>query len=109
MTATNMISPNQLKSLIGTPEGPVIIDVRRRQAFETSELMIATAEWRHPEKTAQWAAGLPREAQVVVYCVHGHEVSQGAAEALRGLGVDARFLEGGIEAFIEAGGETVAK
>ena len=109
MTATQMISPNQLKSLIGTPECPVIVDVRRKKAFETSELMIATAEWRQPEQAALWAADLPQDAPVVVYCVHGHEVSQGAAATLRSVGVDARFLEGGIEGFIEAGGETVAK
>jgi hypothetical protein len=35
-----------------------------------------------------------------VYCVHGHEVSQNAAQEL-----GARFLEGGIEAWREAGGE----
>ena len=109
MTADKMISPTQLKQLVRTPECPVIVDVRRRQAFGESDRMIATAEWRDPENTAQWPAGLPESAQVVVYCVHGHEVSQGAADALRDLGVDALYLEGGIEAFIEAGGETVEK
>ena len=47
---------------------------------------------------------LPAAAQVVVYCVHGHEVSQSAAKAL-----GARYLEGGIEAWREAGGELDAK
>ncbi len=109
MTATKMISPNQLKSLIGTPECPVIVDVRRKEAFDSSDQMIATAEWRDPEQAEKWAADLPRDARVIVYCVHGHEVSQGAAATLRSVGVDARFLEGGIEGFIEAGGKTVAK
>lgn len=109
MTTTNMISPTQLNQLIGTPECPVIFDVRRKDAFDLADRIIATAEWRDHERAAQWAAGLPQGAAVVVYCVHGHEVSQGAAEALRQAGVDARFLEGGIEAFIEAGGETAAK
>ena len=39
-----------------------------------------------------------------MYCVHGHEVSQNAAKAL-----GARFLEGGIEAWREAGGELALK
>lgn len=109
MTAANMISANQLNQLIGTPECPVIFDVRRREAFDLADRIIATAEWRDHEQAAQWAAGLAQGAAVVVYCVHGHEVSQGAAETLRSAGVDARFLEGGIEGFIKAGGETAAK
>ncbi len=109
MTATIMISANQLNHLIRTPECPVIVDVRRKEAFDLADRMIATAEWRDHEQAAKWAADLPGGAAVVVYCVHGHEVSQGAAEALRSIGVDARFLEGGIEGFIKAGGETVAK
>jgi rhodanese-related sulfurtransferase len=34
---------------------------------------------------------------VVVYCVHGHEVSQGVAAVLQQRGIAARYLEGGIE------------
>jgi len=109
MTTNKTISTNQLKQMIGTPECPVIFDVRRRQAFDESGQMIKSAEWRDPDQAAQWATDIPVGAQVVVYCVHGHEVSQGAAETLRQAGVDARFVEGGIEAFVEAGGEVEAK
>jgi hypothetical protein len=38
---------------------------------------------------------------VVVYCVHGHEVSQGVTSALRTAGVDAAYLEGGIAGWTE--------
>ncbi len=103
------ITADRLIQLLGTAECPVIVDVRREKAFDKSNRMIATAEWRDHERAAEWAADLPDGAAVVVYCVHGHEVSQGAAGALRSAGVDAVFLEGGIEGFIEAGGETVAK
>ncbi len=103
------ITADRLNQLIGTAECPVIVDVRREKAFDESDRMITTAEWRDHERAAEWAADLPDGAAVVVYCIHGHEVSQGAAGALRSAGVDARFLEGGIEGFIEAGGETVAK
>ena len=105
----NSITADRLIQLIGTPKCPVIVDVRREKAFDESDRMIATAEWRDHERAAEWAADLPGGAAVVVYCVHGREVSQGAAAALRSAGVDAVFLEGGIEGFIEAGGETVAK
>ncbi len=107
--ASSSISADELARMVGTPECPVIVDVRRRPAFDESDRTIATAEWRDHERAAEWAADLPDAAAVVVYCVHGHEVSQGAAAALRSAGVDARFLEGGIEGFIEAGGETAAK
>ena len=102
------ITSDQLHHLIGTPACPVIIDVRRKKAFDESDRMITTAVWRAHDRAAEWADGLP-DGTVVVYCVHGHEVSQGSAKALRSAGVDAVFLEGGIEAFIEMGGETVAK
>ncbi len=109
MTATQKISVKELNQLIQTPEGQVIFDVRRKKAFDESDKMIATAEWRDPDQAANWAAELPKDAAVVVYCVHGHDVSQGAAAALRQAGIDARFLEGGIEDFVKAGGKTVAK
>ena len=105
----NSITADRLNQLIGTAGCPVIVDVRRDKAFDESDRMIATAEWRDHERAAEWAADLPDGASVVVYCVHGHEISQGAAAALRSAGVDAVFLADGIEGFIEAGGETVAK
>ncbi len=105
----NSITADRLNQLFGTPECPVIVDVRRKKAFDESGRMITTAEWRDPERAGEWAADLPDGAAVVVYCIHGHEVSQGAAETLRSAGIDAVFLEGGIEAFIEADGETVVK
>jgi hypothetical protein len=51
----------------------------------------------------RWGGDLPRGRPVVVYCVHGHEVSQGAAAALAAIGVEARYLEGGIAAWRESG------
>jgi len=41
---------------------------------------------------------------VVVYCVHGHEVSQNAAKALAAEGRQALFLEGGFADWQDAGG-----
>ena len=46
---------------------------------------------------------------VVCYCVHGHEVSQGAAAAIRDLGIDARYLKGGIEDWKTASGRLAPK
>ena len=90
------ISPQELALRIGTPDAPLVLDVRRQPRFDESPRMLATALRCAPEDVAALAAaGPPRS--VVVYCVHGHEVSQGAAATLRGAGWDAYFLEGGIE------------
>jgi hypothetical protein len=45
----------------------------------------------------------------VVYCAHGHEVSQAAAARLRALGLKARFLDGGFDAYVAAGGATISR
>jgi rhodanese-related sulfurtransferase len=91
------------KSLFGnTP--PLVIDVRRNERFFEATDLIRGALRRDPARIAEWSKALPRAASVVVYCVHGHEVSQNAAKAL-----GAKYLEGGIEHWREEGGELAAK
>jgi hypothetical protein len=63
--------------------------------------MIAGAIRRDPEQVPEWRAKLPAGRLVVVYCAHGHEVSQNAAQALRDLGIDARYLEHGIAGWVD--------
>ena len=41
----------------------------------------------------------------MVYCVHGHEVSHGARDALRRQGFAAELLAGGLAGWQAAGGE----
>ena len=77
----------------------LVLDVRRNAAFRESGEMIAGALRRDPEAVGDWAKTLPRASSVVAYCVHGREVSQGVAKALAERGLQARHLEGGIEAW----------
>lgn len=77
--------------------GRALLDVRRAGVFEKATTTLPGARWRDPAHVAQWAAELPRGTEAVVYCVHGHEVSQATALRLRAAGIDARFLRGGIE------------
>ena len=107
--SANAVSADDLNHLIGTDACPVIVDVRRRAAFDKADAMIATAIWRDHAAAADWADSLPDDASVVVYCVHGHAISQSAAATLRALGVDAYYLDGGIEHFADAGGVTVRR
>ena len=103
-------SSSELLSAIASGRPPLIIDVRRRPAFQAATGMIAGALWRDPERVAEWAPSLPRASRVVTYCVHGHEVSQGAAKALAECGIAAQYLQGGIEeGWKAAGGALDAK
>src|SRR5207237_4378413 len=49
-----------------------------------------------PDSGAEGSADRPKGQPVVVYCAHGQEVSRNVAASLRGIGVDARYLDGGI-------------
>lgn len=98
------ISPAALTHALAARAAPLLIDVRRQPVFLESPELIRGALRRDPAHVAQWARALPRGREVVVYCVHGHQVSQGAAGALREAGSNARYLEGGIEAWRAAGG-----
>jgi rhodanese-related sulfurtransferase len=97
------ISSSQLQSALRSAQPPLVIDVRRAPAFRAATEMIAGALRREPEGASTWAKSLPRGSAAVVYCVHGHEVSQGVAQALATAGLDARYLEGGIEEGWKAG------
>ncbi|MDA8108068.1 MAG: chromate resistance protein [Betaproteobacteria bacterium] len=91
------ISFPQLQSALNSPEPPLVIDVRPGAAFRAATEMIAGALRRAPETVARWSRTLPSASTVVVYCNRGHEVSQGAAKALRESGIQSVYLEGGIE------------
>jgi rhodanese-related sulfurtransferase len=100
----NAISASELRSSLQRSDGPILVDVRRQPAYLESNATIAGALRRDPEAAASWVKTLPRASSVVVYCVHGHQVSQGVARTLQAQGVDARHLEGGIEHWREVGG-----
>src|SRR6266851_3196525 len=87
------ISAQALYQQLGTAAAPLVIDVRRNAAFDTDDRMLVSAVRREPDEVGQWCRDLHPARPVAVYCGHGHEVSQQAAAALRGVGVDARFLE----------------
>jgi rhodanese-related sulfurtransferase len=98
------ISAATLRQSLGSSEPPLVIDVRRNERFRESPYLVKGALRRDPEQLQEWKKNLPPSASVVVYCVHGHEVSQNVAKAL-----GARYLEGGIEHWREEGGDTAAK
>ena len=90
---------------IGAATPPRIIDVRKIPAFEASGQIVSGAHWHDHENVESWASEYQSGDELIVYCVHGHEVSQNAATKLCALGLNARFVEGGFAAYEEAGGK----
>ena len=90
-------------------QAPIVLDVRRAAVFAGAKAMLPGASWRDPVAVADWAAGLPPRREVLVYCVYGHEVGRATALRLRALGVPARFLVGGFDAWQAAGRALQAK
>ena len=103
------ISPKELWHSIGAADAPQRIDVRRREAYDQSPHLLPGALWRDTSKAQAWSADLDRTRPVVAACKAGHEMSQTAVAQLRANGFDARVLEGGYEAWANAGLPFVAK
>ena len=94
------ISADYLCRCLGTAAAPLAVDVRRTAAYDADDRVIVGAVRCAPDEVAEWAHK-HADRPVVTCCVHGHEVSQQAAETLRGVGIDARYLAGGIRAWVE--------
>ena len=102
MSATNSISPDKLFRLIGTDHSPLIVDVRPA----ADDLL--PASFRRPAAEVRgWAQEFSGR-RVVVTCVHGRELGAGVAAILRAEGVEAELLEGGFEAWRDAGLPVIA-
>lgn len=93
------ISPAELQALLDEGADVKVLDVRRREHRLDVEHPIPGAEWKDPERIAEWSMDLEHHGDVVVFCVHGHNVSQGARNFLRAQGVRAHILDGGVEAW----------
>lgn len=102
------IAPNDLKSLV-EQQTVTLLDVRRKADYEDSDAKLPDARWLDPEQLLEWSRSLPKDQDVVLYCVRGGAVSNSVVDTLRSQGVKARFIEGGIEAWKAADGNTVAK
>lgn len=87
--------------------GPVVLDVRWQEDLEAGPETLPGAAHRDGRHVGEWADEVPRDREVVVYCVYGFQVSRDAAVELRRRGIDARVLAGGISAWRAMGGPTV--
>src|SRR5207245_7716741 len=97
------ISPAEFYGPLERAGAPTVGEVRHPADFATAGELIVSAYHRDPDKVEQWRRDLPNGRQVVVHCVHGHEVSQSVATALRAAGVDAVYLQDGIAGWTAQG------
>lgn len=100
------ISPQELKERLASADAPVVIDVRRASDYEQDPVALPGAVWRDPSRVEDWGPELANDRDVVIYCVRGGSVSRSVLDALVERGVNARFIEGGIEAWKGEDGAT---
>ncbi len=101
------IQAESLLQLLGSRGFPHFVDIRREEAARESGIRAAGSIWRHHMRSAEWLPALADGREIVVYCAHGHNVSEIAAARLRALGASVAILDGGLDAWQEAGGPCV--
>jgi len=83
----------QLARLVGTPEAPVIIDVRIDQDVNDTPQFLAAA-FQYPFNDIELLAPKLANKAVVIYCHKGKKISQGAAALLCDHGIQTEPLVG---------------
>jgi len=53
------VSPDDLYERLGTGKAPLLIDVRRAQAFDADDRLIIGSARRLPEEVSSWQKALP--------------------------------------------------
>jgi len=96
------ISPEKLARLLGTAKAPVIIDVREDDALAADQRLIPSSIHLPFEAAPRWSANY-RGKTVAVTCQRGKKLAEGAAAWLRHHGASAEVMEGGFEAWRDAG------
>lgn len=100
---TRSITSKELSALLKDKKKVTLLDVRRKTDYEASSQKIPGAEWQDPEKIDIWISRVPVDKLTVAYCVKGGSVSQSVADRLHRNNIEAVFLEGGLNAWIENG------
>ena len=71
-SASYFISPNDLWTLIGSAQAPLIIDTRKRAVCDAAPGLIPGAVWRDIADIEHWAASIDRDRPVVFCCRFAH-------------------------------------
>jgi rhodanese-related sulfurtransferase len=85
------IKPADLRA---TLDSTLVLDVRRKADFDASNEAVPGSLWKDPEAIDRWIGALPRNHDVVIYCVRGGSVSNSLLDRLQAEGIRARYIEG---------------
>lgn len=107
MPSPTTISVDKLSRLFGTPACPTLIDVRVDEDFDSDPRLIPGSKRRPHASASSWVIEVPPKPAVVL-CAAGRKLSEGTAAWLRHEGIEAEALEGGFEAWVQAGLPTVS-
>jgi rhodanese-related sulfurtransferase len=98
MPAPDTVTVAQLVRLVGTPDAPIIVDVRIADDHAADPRTLPASIWRDHRTVSDWAADYAGQ-PIAVVCQRGQKLSQGTAAWLRHAGARAEYLEGGFEAW----------
>jgi rhodanese-related sulfurtransferase len=98
LPAPDTISVAQLSRLVGTPDAPLVVDVRTDNDRAGDPRLVPGSLPRDHHTVASWASEYAGR-NVVVVGRRGGSLSQGVAAWLRQAGLKAEYLEGGFQAW----------
>jgi rhodanese-related sulfurtransferase len=108
-TVSKSISPLTLASTVSLRAAPLLIDVRKAEAFAESEYFLpGSIRWDY-HAGAPMPAELAGAKRAVAYCVKGAEVGINGAALLAKANLDSAYLEGGLRDWQAAGLVAVKK
>jgi rhodanese-related sulfurtransferase len=102
MSLPTSITVSQLSRLVGLPTAPETVDVRIDEDYRADTRLLPGSLRRAHHEVESWATTY-RSKSVIVVCQRGQKISQGVAAWLRHYGIEAQTLEGGFEAWKQAG------
>jgi len=97
------ISPPDLANIVGTAAAPIIVDVRSMIDLAVVDRLIPGAIHRPQDDVEHLYRALPARRPIVVCDLSGNHTSWTVVEALRGFGLDARYLTDGFVGWQERG------
>jgi rhodanese-related sulfurtransferase len=93
------ITPQALKERMDEDKDILVLDVRRNADYEADKEMIPGALRRNPEQVDEWVQEIPKDKDVVVYCIRGGSVSNSVVDKLLAADLSVHYIEGGWEAW----------
>jgi len=102
MPSPTTISVDKLSRLYGTPACPRLVDVRTDKDFAANPKHVPGSVRRSHALVSDWSEAFDASSAIVI-CQKGKKLSEGVAAWLRHRGIPAESLEGGFEAWSEAG------